>query len=51
MTPHPTPTDADLRRDLDRVILEEDRIAARVAELGARISRDYAGRELVVVTV
>ena len=51
MTLHPTPTDIALRQDLDRIILDEDRIRARVEELGALITRDYAGRELVVVTV
>jgi hypoxanthine phosphoribosyltransferase len=33
------------------VLFTEDEIAARVRELGARISEDYAGRELVLVGV
>jgi len=33
------------------VLLEEARIAARVAELGAAITADYAGREVVLVTL
>ncbi|MGD8862399.1 MAG: hypoxanthine phosphoribosyltransferase [Myxococcales bacterium] len=33
------------------VLIDALRIAARVAELGAQITRDYAGKELVVVVV
>lgn len=33
------------------VIFDEDRIKARVAEMGEAIGRDYAGREVVLVTV
>ena len=32
-------------------MLSEDDIAARVAEIGAQISRDYAGKRLVMVSV
>ncbi len=42
MSRTPTPVD---------VLLSEDRIRARVRELGAEIARDYAGRPLVVVGV
>jgi len=34
-----------------RPIITRDRIAARVAEVGSQISRDYAGRELVLVGI
>jgi hypoxanthine phosphoribosyltransferase len=34
-----------------RVLISAESIAARVAELGAQITRDYAGRDLVLVTV
>ncbi len=34
-----------------RPIITRDEIAARVAEIGAQISRDYAGRELVLVGI
>lgn len=34
-----------------RPIITRDRIAARIAEIGAQISRDYAGRELVLVGI
>ena len=33
------------------VLLDEETIAARVAELGAAITSDYAGREVVLVTL
>ncbi len=32
-------------KDIERVLIPETRIQARVAELGARISRDYAGTD------
>jgi hypoxanthine phosphoribosyltransferase len=34
-----------------RVLLSAEQIAARTSELGARITRDYAGRDLVLVPV
>ena len=34
-----------------KTLISADRIAARVAELGADITRDYAGKELVLVCV
>ena len=37
--------------DVAEVLLTEDEIAAKVRELGARISVDYAGRELTLVSV
>jgi hypoxanthine phosphoribosyltransferase len=42
---------AELRDSIERVLLSEDKIRTRVAELGAEISRDYAGRELLLVGV
>src|SRR5215203_6185214 len=36
---------------IDRVLFDEETIAERVAELGIRISEDYAGREIVLVGV
>jgi hypoxanthine phosphoribosyltransferase len=41
----------DLVADVDEVLLSEAEIAAKVAELGARIGEDYAGRELTLVSV
>lgn len=36
---------------IDRVLLTTEQVAARVRELGAQISAEYAGRDLVLVTV
>jgi len=33
------------------VLLDRERIRARIAELGAAISEDYAGREIILITV
>ena len=41
----------DMKADVAEVLLTEERIAARVAELGRQISADYAGRELTLVSV
>jgi hypoxanthine phosphoribosyltransferase len=41
----------DLVSDVAEVLLPEELIAAKVAELGARISADYEGRELTLVSV
>ncbi len=41
----------DLLADVDHILLTEEQIAAKVAELGRRISQDYAGRELTLVSV
>src|SRR3546814_3407828 len=37
--------------DIDRVLVTAGRLQKRVAELGAQISHDYTGRELVMVGV
>ena len=39
----------DYRDFIDEVLVNEDAIQKRVAELGAQISRDYAGEELLIV--
>jgi hypoxanthine phosphoribosyltransferase len=41
----------DLHEDVAEVLLTEEQISARVAELGARISADYRGRTLTLVSV
>jgi hypoxanthine phosphoribosyltransferase len=38
-------------RDIESVLLDEERIRAGVAELAARISADYQGRDLLLVGV
>ncbi len=37
--------------DIQEILLDEQTIAAKVHELGERISRDYAGRDLLLVCV
>jgi hypoxanthine phosphoribosyltransferase len=39
------------RREIDRVIITEAQLARRIAQLTREIARDYAGRELVVVSL
>jgi hypoxanthine phosphoribosyltransferase len=41
----------DLEADVGEILVSEGQIAAKVAELGARISADYAGRPLTLVSV
>jgi hypoxanthine phosphoribosyltransferase len=41
----------DLVEDIGEVLLTEGQIQNRVTELGAEISRDYAGRKLTLVSV
>ncbi len=41
----------DLTADIGEVLLTEEVIAAKVAELGRQISADYAGRSLTLVSV
>ncbi len=40
-----------MREDMDRILLTEAELQARVAELGRQISEDYAGREPIFVGV
>ena len=42
---------SDLGNDLEKVLLDENAIAAKVAELAADIDHDYAGRTLLLVGV
>jgi hypoxanthine phosphoribosyltransferase len=46
-----TPASTALMQDLQTVLFTEEQIARKVAELGARISRDYAERDLVLIGV
>jgi hypoxanthine phosphoribosyltransferase len=41
----------DLQGDVAEVLVSEDQIQAKVRELGTRISTDYAGRTLTLVSV
>ena len=40
-----------VERDIGRVLLSEDEIKARVAELGRQISEDYKGKDFVAVCI
>ena len=44
-------TPADLEADIGAVLLSEGQIAAKVTELVKRISEDYAGRQVTLVSV
>ena len=46
-----TPRAVDLHEDVAEILLTEDQISTRVAELGARITADYQGRTLTLVSV
>ena len=41
----------EVHRDVDEVLVDADALRARIAELGAQISDDYEGRELLLVGV
>ena len=41
----------DLGADVSQILLSEEQIQAKVRELGGRISADYAGRDLTLVSV
>jgi len=44
-------TELALANDIEEVLLSEDDIKSRVAELGEEISRDYQGKELMLVGI
>ena len=44
-------TQAELEKAVGEILIEEDAIQARIGELGAEISVDYAGRDLLLVGV
>ena len=46
-----SPMEATLDRDIERVLLSREEIDRKVADLGQAISRDYAGKELLLVGV
>ncbi len=45
------PASASPHPDVKKILFDEDTLRARVRELGARITRDYSGRRLMVVGV
>ena len=40
-----------MHQDVSQILYSREQIAARVAELGAQITSDYAGKDLVVVCI
>ena len=44
-------TEGTLAQAVSEVLIDEERLAARIAELGEEISVDYAGRDLLLVGV
>ena len=44
-------TQAELENGVGEILIEEDAIQSRIGELGAEISADYAGRDLLLVGV
>ncbi len=40
-----------MRQDIDEILIDEGRIAARVKELGEQISRDYDGEEVILLCI
>jgi hypoxanthine phosphoribosyltransferase len=46
-----TATKIDLEADIGEILLTEEQISAKVAELGARIGADYGDRRLTLVSV
>jgi len=41
----------EMEEDVEQVLLSEEQIAQRVAEMGAQISLDYAGKDLMLVCI
>lgn len=41
----------DMGRDLEKVLLSQEQIAARIDELATQIDRDYAGKDVLLVGV
>ena len=44
-------TQVELERGVEQVLIEETALQARIAELGDEISRDYEGRDLLLIGV
>ncbi|WP_345472823.1 hypoxanthine phosphoribosyltransferase [Actinoallomurus oryzae] len=43
--------EADMRADLEKVLIPEEELQAKIRELAAEIDRDYEGRDLLLVGV
>jgi hypoxanthine phosphoribosyltransferase len=44
-------TQAELERAVGEILIDEETLAARVADLGAEVSADYQGRDLLLIGV
>ena len=42
---------ADLEKDIAKILITREQLSTRIAELGETISRDYAGKDLILVCV
>ncbi len=42
---------ADLEKDIAKILISRERLQERVAQLGAAINRDYAGKDLLLVCI
>jgi hypoxanthine phosphoribosyltransferase len=42
---------ADLGKDLAKILITQEQLQTRIAELGAAIGRDYAGKDLLLVCI
>ncbi len=42
---------SDIYRDLDKILVTREEIAGKVRELGERITRDYSGKEPVMICI
>lgn len=40
-----------MKQDMPKVLISEEQIAARIAQLGEQISRDYQGKNLLLISV
>ena len=40
-----------MKKDIERILVTEEELAAKVAEIGAKITADYAGKDLLLVSV
>lgn len=48
---HKSHIGSDIKDDLDKVLVSEAEIKARLAELGHQITSDYSGKELAVIAI
>jgi hypoxanthine phosphoribosyltransferase len=48
---HTRPVPAGWRKEVERVLISDKQIAARVREMAAQIEKDFRGREMVVVSL